>query len=99
MKIVSKIALVATFGLALAFTFSCSDDDKKGGGWVTCEEFFSISDKCRSKYKAELDACNDEDDCVKAYKDKFNKCVESDACTGTSREECWAHYKSNCIGE
>jgi len=98
MKIVSKIALAASIGLALVFTLSCSDDDKSGG-WVTCEEFFSIADKCRSKYKAESDACNGDDACEKAVDDKFNKCVESDACKGNSREECWSHYKSSCIGE
>jgi len=97
MKIVSKITLAAIFGLALAFTFSCSDDDKKGGDWLTCEEGRVLEDKCRSKYSAERDACKTED-CEDAVKAKQNKCIMDAICNGHSEEECRSHYKS-CKGE
>jgi len=98
MKTVSKIALVATFGLALAFTFSCSkDDDKGGGGWLTCEEAESIVEKCNNKYRAEQEACVDSD-CDKAVSAKIDNCWIPDVCNGTSKSDCKAHYKSECDG-
>ncbi|MDR2595218.1 MAG: hypothetical protein LBC87_10670 [Fibromonadaceae bacterium] len=93
MKIVSKITLAATFGLALAFTFSCSDDDK--GGWLTCEEFKSLATKCISKYEAEKEACRDDWDCLDGLDvESVNKCVMPDGCNGTDKKECEAHYES-----
>jgi len=101
MKIVSKIALVATFGLALAFTFSCSDDDK--GGWLTCQELESLKNKCGQKYLADEEACvamydgnkrEEYEACWDKLHAKLEKCVMPDACNGTSSEECDAHYES-----
>jgi len=95
MKIVSKIALAATFGLALTFTLSCSDDDK--GGWLTCEEYESFAQKCFSKYEAELYACKGNEACEDAVLDKMDKCFISaapNACNGTSAEVCFDHYES-----
>jgi len=94
MKIVSKIALVAAIGLALTFTLSCSDDDDKGGRWLTCEEFASLEDSCESKYSAEYDACKYDEACEHAVNAKMDKCFMDGACNGTSKNECLAHYIS-----
>jgi len=94
-KFLSRIILAAGFGLALAFTFSCSDDD--GGGWLTCKELYSIFDKCESKYEAEENACkNDKNSgaCYDAVEHKLQECVEDGACNGTSKKECESYYES-----
>ena len=92
-KFLSKIALTAGLLLALAFTFSCSDDDK--GDWLTCEEARSLSDKCWNKYEADLNACKTEA-CEDAVYDKIDRCFMPDACHGTSDVVCDSHYRAAC---
>jgi len=92
-KFLSKIALAAGFSLALAFTFSCSDDDK--GDWLTCEEVEALANKCDSLYDAEFNACKT-DTCLDAVYDKYDKCFLPTACHGTSENVCGAHYQSAC---
>jgi len=89
-KFLSKITLAAAFGLALAFTISCSDDD---GGWLSCKELYSLYDKCESKYEAEENACNS-GACYDAVEHKLQECVEDGACNGTSKKECESYYES-----
>jgi len=80
MKIVSKIALAATFGLALT-TLSCSDDDKSGG-WLTCEEYYSTIEKCDNEIQCVLDAAcngtNKSSECKAHYEDQGCKEEEND---------------------
>jgi len=86
-----RFLLAASLLLALAFTLSCSDDDK-GGGWLSCKEFFAHIDRCDDKYEKEYNTCSD-DACRDAVDANDTKCI-LDACNGTSKQECKAHYSS-----
>jgi len=85
-----KLVFTAIFGLALAFTLSCSDDD--GGGVAACKhaDYFhgdgiehcsEISGKEASKYRDEIkEECEEEggkfyDSCPSGYK---LKCLDDD---------------------
>jgi len=68
--------------LALAFTFSCSNDDK-GGGWLSCDEVEKLDETC-----GELGSYYDPD---------YQQCmIKKGACNGTSAEECLEHYMEKC---
>ena len=83
-KRLTKFALSATLGFALTFTFSCSSDDKNDsgskGGWLTCQEFNSLIDRCEGIYKEDFD--------------KVDKCVIEGGCNGTQQAECSSHYEA-----
>jgi len=89
-----RFLLAAGILLALAFTISCSDDDKSGG-WLTCQDFVDHINKCDRESEAEWIACSD-DACRDAAEAKFDKCKMNGACNGTSWEECIAHYEESC---
>jgi len=91
-KFLSKIALTAGILLALALTFSCSDDNK--GSWLTCQEVASLEDSCESKYSAEYDACKYDEACEHSVNAKMDKCFMDGACNGTSKKECLSHYRA-----
>jgi len=89
-----KITLAASFGLALAFTISCSSDDDKGEKWLTCGEFETLQNSCAYKYEPEFNNCGDDDAaCDARVQEKFDKCVIDGACNGLGMADCRAHYK------
>jgi len=92
-----KITLAASVLLALAFTISCSDDDKDT--WLSCKEAKAVYDKCDKKYEADYKACNSDDDyeaCLNRVNDKTYKCFMDGACSGNSLEVCMEHYDQQC---
>jgi hypothetical protein len=92
----TKLALMATLALAIAFILSCSDDKDEGGGWLTCSELDALRDRCESVWEAEYEACNN-DACRDAADTKEDKCLNDGACNGTSVDVCSAHY-NGCHG-
>jgi len=90
-KSFSKITLAATLGLALAFTVSCSDDDDDNGGWLKCDQLYSLGETC---YNDAAKACDQTDSaCLMGAMSGVEECVMKQACNGTSTEECTEHYK------
>ena len=81
-----RFLLVASL-FAVSFTFSCSSGDGGGGGWLTCQELYSVLDRCGSEY--DTDACRDCDE----IEEQLEQCITKAACNGTKGKECENHYK------
>jgi len=92
-----KIALAASILLALTFTFSCSDDDKKEDPtWIPCDQAMTLYAQCSAAYGTEYAACDGDETCEKQATANQSKCMAS-ACNGTSDEECMAYYMKECM--
>jgi len=91
-----RLFVVAIIGLALAFTFSCSDDKSEGGGYLTCSKALKVGKECDERYMSQYDACNDET-CFESVTAKmYNECFFPDACGSSSYGACKKHYKDEC---
>jgi len=101
---ISKIALAAILGIALAFTLSsCSDDDDGGDGWLSCDEIFKLEENCQKKAGLEWESCvgkGNRDDCEDRVAKIEGKCFFDGACNGTDEYTCEEHYvNEGCFGE
>jgi len=77
----SKITLAASFGLAMAFTTSCSDD-KDSTNWASCSEFKEAESHC---------------DSVDSEGGDYDKCFMDSLCGDASWETCRDHYEKECM--
>ena len=87
-----RFLLVASL-FAVSFTFSCSGDNNNGGGggWLTCQELYSVLDRCGSEYDTSDDACKHRD--CDEIEEQLEQCITKAACNGTKGKECENHYK------
>jgi len=67
-KSISKIVLTAILWIALAFTFSCSSDDDKGGD-------DDPKQQCYDRYEAMVSGCSSPT-CIVAAEDVRDKCLD-----------------------
>lgn len=77
----------AGISLALAITFSCSDDDDSGG-YVSCEKLKQLSYACEDQYCPDYDNDCDEE--------RTDQCIERQVCGGVSWDECMDYYYDEC---
>jgi hypothetical protein len=93
-----KTLLVAGIALVLAFTLSCSSDNKDSG-WLTCSELNELGKRCDDKLLQEYEICDenrdkeDKDICDERAEAKDKKCFMDGACNGSNWEKCREHYK------
>jgi hypothetical protein len=93
-----KIALTASFGLAMSFTLSCSDDEKSSGGYLgTCQEMYALIKSCDTQYAAEFAACDaltatEMVACWAALQPQVVGCYMAGCPSGTSEQVCQQHY-------
>jgi len=92
----TKIALLATIWLALAFTFSCSDDGEDPAPvWTSCEAVKEIVNTCDAQY--DYDACNGDAACQQQADEATTQCaINGVSCNGLNNEQCKAHYMQEC---
>ena len=105
----ANLLIMSIMVLAIAFTFSCSDDDK-GSSFATCEKAGAEFRKCDAEVKtnqtlvAEMIACmadKTEAECQvllgSKYDELFVPCVQkSGVCGDASLEECEKHFYEEC---
>jgi len=98
MKIVSKIALAAAFGLALMFTFSCSSDDGGNGTTAACK----FTTTFRNSSVEVCEYSSKEDLAAEGHTvDRVKKECEAEAARNGSKfyESCPDGYVLKCIDE